>query len=88
LKWEHDDRRKLGVGSVLLAADRLVILGEHGWLMLGETTPEGFKPLCEAKILEGDYCWTPPVLAHGLLYCRNYDKGKGSQWVCLDVSGE
>jgi outer membrane protein assembly factor BamB len=88
LKWEHDDRRKLGVGSVLLAADRLVILGEHGWLMLAEATPEGFKPLCEAKILEGDYCWTPPVLANGLLYCRNYDKGKGSQWVCLDVSGE
>lgn len=87
-KWQAQDRRKLGIGSVLLAKDKLVVLGEHGWLMIADPSPEGFKPLCEERILEGDYCWTPPVLANGKLYCRDYDRKGGSTWVCIDVSGK
>ncbi len=86
-QWMAQDRRKLGVGSLLLARDKLIILGEYGYLIIAESDPKEYKPLAEAKILDGDYCWTPPVLANGKLYCRDYDRRAGrSAWVCLDLS--
>jgi hypothetical protein len=33
-------------------------------------SPEAFKPIARAKILEGPV-WTAPVLANGLVYLRN-----------------
>jgi outer membrane protein assembly factor BamB len=77
LKWAHKDP---AFGSLILAGDKLVVLSEKGELLLGQPSPEGFKPLARAKVLSG-VCWTPPALAGGRLYVRD---AKG-ELRCLEV---
>jgi outer membrane protein assembly factor BamB len=67
LKWARKDP---AFGSLILAGDKLIVLSEKGELLLGQASPEEFKPLARAKVLSG-VCWTPPALADGRLYVRN-----------------
>jgi outer membrane protein assembly factor BamB len=67
LKWARKDP---AFGSLILAGDKLIVLSEKGELLLGQSSPEEFKPLARAKVLNG-VCWTPPALADGRLYIRN-----------------
>lgn len=76
-KWRV---RGLGLGSLSLAGDRLLILSSDGELIVAEATPEEFRELSRRKVLEGGEYWTVPVLADGLIYVRN-SLGK---MVCLD----
>lgn len=71
----------LGVGSLIAADGKLIILSETGELVIAEASPEGFKPLARAQVL-GGRCWTPPALAQGRIYCRN---AKGAL-VCLEIT--
>lgn len=77
LKWKHDG---LGLGSVMAADGKLIILSERGELIVTAASPESFKPLARAQVLGGK-CWTTPVLASGRIYCRN---AQGTV-VCLNV---
>jgi outer membrane protein assembly factor BamB len=67
LKWTRKDP---AFGSLILAGDKLVVLSEKGELLVGQASPEEFKPLARAKVLSG-VGWTPPALADGRLYVRN-----------------
>ena len=61
----------VAAGSLLALADnRLLVLYGDGQLALIDATPEAYRELTRTKVLEGR-CWTPPTLAHGLLYVRN-----------------
>ncbi|MBI5774662.1 MAG: PQQ-like beta-propeller repeat protein [Verrucomicrobia bacterium] len=66
-KWAQ---RGFGSGAVIVADGRLIALGGTGELMIAPASPDGFKPTARAQVLGGK-CWTAPVLANGLLYCRN-----------------
>ncbi len=77
LKWARKDP---AFGSMLKARDHLLILSEKGELIAAQPSPEGLKVLARAKVLT-PVCWTPPVLANGLLYIRNA-KGEAR---CLDL---
>ncbi|MGI8603354.1 MAG: PQQ-binding-like beta-propeller repeat protein [Verrucomicrobiales bacterium] len=79
VRWRQDG---LGLGSLLAADGKLIILSEKGELIIAEATPRAFTPLSRAQILGGK-CWTVPVLANGLLYARNW---KGDL-VCIDLRG-
>ena len=78
VKWETGG---LGIGTLMVADGKLILLGDAGDLVIAEPTPEAYKPISRAKVL-GDRCWTVPVLANGRIYCRD-EKG---HLVCLDVS--
>ena len=67
-------------GSIIVASDKFIILSEKGELLLAQATPANFKIIARAQVL-GGLCWTPPALAHGLLYVRN---ARGDL-VCLDL---
>jgi outer membrane protein assembly factor BamB len=67
LKWTRKDP---AFGSLIMAGDKLIVLSEKGELLLGQASPESFKPLARAKVLNG-VCWTPPALADGRLYLRS-----------------
>jgi outer membrane protein assembly factor BamB len=69
-------------GSLILAGDLLVILGEHGQLALAEATPEEYreKDRNDRLFRNSLRSWTPPTLAHGKLYLRDEEKV-----LCLDV---
>ena len=53
-----------------MADGRLIALSGTGTLMIAPASPTGFTPTASAKILDGK-CWAAPVLANGLIYCRN-----------------
>jgi outer membrane protein assembly factor BamB len=72
---------RTGVGGLMAAGGKLIVLTEKGELIVAEAAPEAFKPISRAQVLGGK-CWTTPVLANGQLFCRN---AKGDL-VCLDVS--
>ena len=79
VRWSE---RGLGCGSVTAADGKLIVLGDEGELVVAEASPEGFKPISRAKVLDGR-CWTVPVLAGGRIYCRN----AAGDVVALDVRG-
>ncbi|MGY8671032.1 MAG: alcohol dehydrogenase, partial [Verrucomicrobiia bacterium] len=69
-----------GFGSLFASDNKLIILSPKGELIIAPVSKKGYKPLTRAKVLAGK-CWTVPVLANGLLYCRNAD----GDLVCLDL---
>ena len=75
----------LGKGSVMLAGNKLIILGEKGQLVVAKASPTGFKAIAETNVHVGKgkvpRHWTVPVLANGLIYCRNAH----GDVVCVDV---
>ncbi len=72
--------RSTGLGGMTAAGGHLIILGEKGALMVGKASPDGFRASGRTQV-SGGACWTAPVLANGLIFCRN---GKGDV-VCVDV---
>ncbi len=55
---------------VIIADGKLIALSGDGELSIAPASPDSFKPTARAKVL-GPKCWTAPVLANGLVYCRN-----------------
>jgi outer membrane protein assembly factor BamB len=76
VKWSQEQFR---AGSVLLAGDRLLITREGGELVLAAASPQAFKPMARAQILQG-VVRPYPALADGLLYVRNENT-----LLCLDL---
>jgi len=85
LEWKTGEKKwsepSVGMGSLMAADGKLIVLSEKGKLMIARVAPEKFDLISSAQILEGK-CWTPPTLANGKVYARN---AKG-MLVCLDVS--
>lgn len=77
-RWKQ---RGFGHGSLILAGDHLVVLSDRGKLALVSATPEEYRELGNAQVLEGK-CWTSPSLADGRLYVRNEE-----QLIALDWKG-
>ena len=66
-KWRH---KGLRYGTLIGVGKHLVVLSERGELLIGAATDESWSPGHEAQVL-GGRCWTMPVWANDLLYCRN-----------------
>lgn len=77
VKWQYP---KVGVGGLIVADGKLIAMTEHGEILIGPASPDGFKPTARAKVLDGK-TWAPPVLANGRIYVRNAT----GDVVCLDV---
>jgi len=68
-KWTE---ASLGMGTVMLADGKLILLSEKGKLVIAPASPDGFKELSSGVILKaGTRCWTMPALSGGLIYARN-----------------
>lgn len=68
------------MGSVVAAKNALIVLSGKGELSLAKISSSGYEPITTAQILSGK-CWSVPVLANGILYCRN----AAGDVVALDV---
>lgn len=66
-KWSDSTS---GTRGLLIANGRLILLGEKGELIIAPASPSGFKPTSRAQVLGGK-SWTAPILANGMLFCRN-----------------
>lgn len=77
-KWRAGNVKN---GSLVLTGDaKLLVLTEDGDLVVAEAKPDAYKELSRAKVL-GGRCWVQPVLANGIIYCRNND----GELVALDA---
>jgi outer membrane protein assembly factor BamB len=72
----------IGFGSLIAADGKIMALGERGTLYFAELTPKAYTEISVFETGLSQLCWTPPVLANGVVYCRN-DKGT---LVAVDVS--
>jgi outer membrane protein assembly factor BamB len=70
VKWS---KRGFGKGSLMIADEKLIILGDSGVLAIAEATPTGYQELARAKVVSG-LCWTVPVLSGGRIYCRSHPR--------------
>jgi outer membrane protein assembly factor BamB len=73
-------RESFGVGSLLAAGDKLLLLTDRGKLSVGDLSTSGFTETVSAQFPVSVY-WTAPVLAHGRLFVRNL---KGDLF-CVDL---
>ncbi len=71
--------RGFGHGSLILAGGHLIVLSDRGKLALVQATPEEYRELGNAQVIEGK-CWTSPSLADGRLYVRNEEQLIAFDW--------
>ena len=76
LNWRG---KKYGYGRILLAEDKLVLLGNTGELTVVEAKPDSFEEIYSGKLLSNVRCWNGPALVNGYLFARN-----GEQIACFD----
>ena len=57
-------------GTLMIADGKLLILDEKGDLVIADATPDEYRELARAKVLNGR-CWVMPVLANGRIYARS-----------------
>jgi outer membrane protein assembly factor BamB len=91
LKWKRDESWRAhstpqpsvyGRGSLILADNKLIVLGEGGRLGLFRLNSAQPEEICAWQLPSLRYpCWAAPVLANKRLYLRSEDR-----LVCLDLS--
>jgi outer membrane protein assembly factor BamB len=77
-QWQQEG---FGVGGLMVADGKLVILGDRGELALAEATPGGYRELCRAKLWERGLNWNMPVVVDGRIYARSFQ----GELVCVDA---
>ncbi|HUV62527.1 MAG TPA: PQQ-binding-like beta-propeller repeat protein [Sedimentisphaerales bacterium] len=72
LKWKTGSSPLFDKGGFVLADGLLLSVdGREGILYLVEPSPQGFKPLASADLLDTEECWGPPALSDGKLLIRD-----------------
>jgi outer membrane protein assembly factor BamB len=81
VKW---DKPGLGRGSVVVADGHVIILGDHGQMVLAKATPAAYTELSRCQVFDkGTLTWTVPVVSGGRLYIRSENA-----LLALDLRGE
>lgn len=62
--------RDMGLGSLLLSGDTLLLLTETRTLAAARAVPGGYEEIASCRLEKGLF-WTPPVLLHGRIYARS-----------------
>jgi outer membrane protein assembly factor BamB len=80
IKWTEP---KLGFNGLIAVGGKLLVLTETGDLVLVEASPDGYKELGSANVIEGR-AFTAPAFANGKAYVRN----TRGDVVSVDLSGK
>jgi hypothetical protein len=65
------DKTGLGRGSLIIADGQLIILSDHGELVLAKATPDKYVEVSRCLILDKEkLSWSLPVLSEGRLFVR------------------
>src|SRR5207253_1999659 len=81
VKW---DKIGLGKGTLVIADGHLIVLGDHGQLVLAVATPAAYSEISRSQVLDKDtLTWTVPVLSGGRLFVRSQNA-----LLALDLRGQ
>jgi len=81
IQWASGLDHRYGLGPFLVADGKIFVMDDHGKLTMAEASPDGFKVLDEAEVLDGHDSWGPMAIAGGHLILRDL-----TRMVCVDVS--
>ena len=76
----------IGYGSLIKAANALVVLTESGELVLVQPNPTAYTELAKLKVLDF-YCWNHASLSNGRIYARSTSP-LSPEIVAINVSAE
>lgn len=79
-RWASGSQYRFGLGPYMIANGLLLALDDEGTLTMAEATPEAFRPLARARVLEGHDCWGPMAMVKGRLIIRS-----STEMICLDL---
>jgi outer membrane protein assembly factor BamB len=78
----NSGRDKFGSAPYMVAGGLIYAMNDDGVLTLAETTPQAYRPLARAEVIEGGVdSWGPLALVAGRLIARDM-----TRMVCLDVA--
>lgn len=85
-RWEQQKvgSGNIGFGTLIKAANALIVLTEAGELVLVEPNPDAYTEVAKSEVLE-IYCWNNVALSEGRIYARSTSPGS-PEMVAVDVS--
>jgi len=80
VRWDSGKDR-FGHGPYLIADSLIFALGEDGLLVAAEATPEAYRPVARAQVIDdGHEAWGPLAIAAGRLVLRDF-----TRMICIDL---
>ena len=79
--WTSEAGQQFGLGSFLAGDGLIYAMNDSGLLRLIEASPQKYKLLAQAQVLQGHESWGPLALADGRLLARDL-----TRLVCLEVA--
>jgi outer membrane protein assembly factor BamB len=79
--WTSTSAHKFGRGPYIIADDLIYVMNDDGELTMAEATPIGYKPLAEARVLNGPDSWGPMAIVQGRLILRDLNR-----MICLKIT--
>lgn len=76
VKWKTKKKPLFDKGGSILADGMIIINDGEGMFYLVEATPEGFKALSEAQLLDSKEAWAPLAIGDGKLVVRDQNQLK------------
>ncbi len=77
IKWKTEKSPAFDKGGFILVDDLIISIdGIKGILRLIEPSPDGFKEISKAQLLETNQCWAPLALSDGKLLIRDQKQMK------------
>jgi len=81
VQWASGSQYRFGLGPYMIANGLLLALDDDGTLTVAEASPNAFKVLARAKVLDGHDCWGPMAIVKGRLIVRST-----TEMICLDLT--
>ena len=79
--WTSGTTNRFGLGPYLIADGKMFVLDDDGVLTMLEVSTTAYKPLAQAKVMDGTDAWGPMALVGGRLLLRD-----AHTMICLDIS--
>ena len=71
IEWE---KKGFGQGQLIMADNKLFVLSDFGRMSVVEPTPNRYKEIAEADVIEGK-CWATPAISDGHMFIRSTTSG-------------
>ncbi|MBN2313534.1 MAG: PQQ-like beta-propeller repeat protein [Sedimentisphaerales bacterium] len=79
--WTSTSANKFGSGPYTIVNGLFYLMDDSGVLTLAQAGSSEYKPLAQAKVLDGHGSWGPMAVASGCLIVRDTER-----MICLDIS--
>jgi outer membrane protein assembly factor BamB len=80
IQWTSSSAHKFGLGPYTIINGLIYVMNDEGYLTVARATPDAYRPLTAAQVLQGHESWGPMAFASGRLIVRDL-----TRMVCLDI---